>query len=364
MTVEPPAILLMAYGAPRTDDDLAGYLREVMGRTPSDATVQEYRRRYRVIGGSPQMRIAESIRSRLEQRLRGTPGEARVFLATKHWTPRIQEVLPAIVAEGHPHIRAIPLSPFASTWILQPYQAALREGQARSGGQVELRAGWHRMRPLVEHWATSIRTSSAGLDPEHSVAFLTAHSLPERMLRMGDPYPGLVREMAQSVATTGTLPRWEFTYQSAGNTTEPWLGPDITERMTRWKEQGDSQQLVAPIGFLFDHLEVLYDLDIVVRGFAEANGIEYHRVPMPNDDPAVIDALAEVALAPHWPPTPVTTPASRSGPAPRSAGRAAAAPPRGSAHRAASAPRRQRGRGSRPHSQTRRARGEGTSGSG
>jgi ferrochelatase len=304
MEKRPPedgAILLMGYGSPLTAEDLPGYLTDVLGRAPAPETVAEYERRYSLIGGSPQNRVIESLRSKLERRLASDrPSGAKVYLATKHWRPHIADVLPQIADDGFRSVRAIPLSPYASTWILRPYETALARGGDRSQGRVavELRSGWHTNPHLVGYWRNAIRGQLGDGEPCEGCVLLSAHSLPERFRASGDPYPSLVRETADRVARASALPRWEFTYQSAGNTTEPWLGPDITEVMREWKRRGARSQWVASIGFVFDHLETLYDLDVVVRAFAEANGIEYRRVPMPNDADEIVEALRDVAVAP------------------------------------------------------------------
>jgi ferrochelatase len=294
---EGTAILLMGYGSPASPEELPGYLADILHRAPSEATVREYVRRYALIGGSPQARILESLRAKLEARLsRDGPGP-RVYLGNKHWRPNVAEVVPRAVEDGVRRLVAIPLSPYASTWILEPYRTALDAGAAaaRPTPVVEFRPGWHLEPPLVEYWAMAIRREAARIKDAASAVLLSAHSLPTRFRDRGDPYPELLDATARAIAARARLERWSFTYQSAGNTTEPWLGPDITEVMLRWKERGASEQLVASFGFVFDHLEVLYDLDIVVKGFAQEHGVGYHRVPMPNDAPEIVEALALVA---------------------------------------------------------------------
>lgn len=293
------AVLLMGYGSPSGPEDLTGYLSEVLGgRPPSREMVEEYERRYARIGGSPQNRILASLREKLEHRLaaRGTP--TRVYLGTKHWKPNIAQVLPQIAQDGFGRVVAIPLSPFASTWILEPYRAALDSGRAiaRPRPEIDLRPGWHRNRHLIGYWKEAIREALAVRSDPNACVLLSAHSLPQRMRDRGDPYPEILSECAEAIARAASLARWSFTYQSAGNTTEAWLGPDITEQMLRWKDRGAETQVIASFGFIFDHLEVLYDLDVVVRGFAESHGIAYHRVPMPNDADALVEALADVAF--------------------------------------------------------------------
>ncbi len=295
------AVLLMGYGSPSGPADLPEYLTEVMhGRRPSPEVVADFARRYERIGGSPQAKILASLRSKLESRLARERRPLPVYLGTKHWHPNIAEVVPRIRADGHRQVVAVPLSPYASTWIMEPYEAAVKAGTAAAGGEVtvELRAGWHLDPHWIGYWAKAIREAWRRLDDPTAAVHLSVHSLPQRYRDQGDPYPGLVRATADAVAAAAGLDRWSFTYQSPGNTTEPWLGPDITEQIVAWKERGARRQIVASIGFVFDHLEVLYDLDVVVREFAEAAGVEYHRVPMPNDGPEVVEALAACVTRP------------------------------------------------------------------
>jgi ferrochelatase len=263
--------------------------------------VAEYRRRYSLIGGSPQNRILESLRTKLERRLREARPNARVFLGTKHWKPNVATVLPGAVAEGYRRFVAIPLSPYASGWILRPYEGALEQGKKAAGTpvEVELRAGWHLNSHLIQYWARAIQHAVQGIRGQSPVVLLSAHTLPQRLWDRGDPYPDLLGATSRAIVAAGHLERWSFAYQSAGNTTEPWLGPDITEVMTEWKRRGATDQVVASFGFVFDHLEVLYDLDVVVKSFAEQRGIRYHRVPMPNDAHELVEALAEVAGQTH-----------------------------------------------------------------
>ncbi len=302
-------VLLMGYGSPLGPEDLPGYLTDVLGgRPPTKVMVEEYRRRYDLIGWSPQLRILTSLQTKLEERLSRDGERVPVFLGTKHWSPHIADTIPAAAAAGVRHMVAIPLSPYASPWILSPYQRAIEEGRQRAGGRitVDLRAGWHLNPHWVAYWADCLGESLKGL-PLNSIPLLSAHSLPERCRRAGDAYPELLAETTHAIAEAAHLERWDFTYQSAGNATEPWLGPDITEKMMDWSSGGFPEQLVAPIGFVFDHLEVLYDLDVVVREFAIRHGVQYHRVPLPNDHPQMVDALRQVvrqALSPNQPSTP------------------------------------------------------------
>ncbi|HXQ79542.1 MAG TPA: ferrochelatase [Thermoplasmata archaeon] len=298
---ESTAVLLMGYGSPNGAEDLPSYLADVLhGRPPPASMVAEYIRRYERIGGSPQNRILASLRGKLEHRLardgRGPP----VFLGVKHGHPALRDVIPEAARKGFRHLVAVPLSPYASTWISEPYQEGVAEGirAAPSPIDADVRLDWHLDPNWIGYWSDAIRSELlASSDPSGAV-LLSAHSLPQRMRDRGDPYPEILHETSDAIARRARLERWSFTFQSAGNTTEPWLGPDIVDVMLDWRRRGARHQLVASFGFVFDHLEVLYDLDVVVREFAERNGIEYRRVPMPNDAEAVVRALAARVLAP------------------------------------------------------------------
>jgi protoporphyrin/coproporphyrin ferrochelatase len=162
-----------------------------------------------------------------------------------------------------------------------------------------VRPGWHLDAHWIGYWQRTIRAELEKVGDPSAAVLLSAHSLPQRMRDRGDPYPELLRETSEAIARTAGLDRWSFTYQSAGNTTEAWLGPDITTVMTDWRSRGARTQIVASFGFVFDHLEVLYDLDVVVREFAEAHDIVYRRVAMPNDADDVVDALSHRVLSPR-----------------------------------------------------------------
>ena len=297
----PFGALLMGYGSPSGPEDLPGYLAEVLhGRAPSEEMVEEYVRRYERIGGSPQNRILASVREQLERRLSSERPGARVYLGMKHWKPRIPDVVETARRDGIASLRAVPLTPYESIWIMEPYRAGIDEAVRATGGAVavDLRAGWHLDPSWIGYWAREIRAELARADDPNAAVILSAHSLPQRFRDRGDPYPELVRATALAVAAAAGLERWSFTFQSPGNTTEPWLGPDIVDTMEEWRAKGATTQIVASTGFVFDHLETLYDLDVVVREAARERGIRYRRVPQPNDAPEIVEALARRLLGP------------------------------------------------------------------
>ena len=300
---EPTGVLLMGYGSPNGADDLPAYLGDVLhGRSPSPEMVAEYVRRYERIGGSPQNRILASLRAKLEKRLATDRPGTRVFLGVKHGRPALRDVVPEAARAGFRRLVAVPLSPYASTWISEPYRQGVAEGVRASPTpiEVDVRLGWHLDPNWVGYWSRAIRAELTR-EPAVDAVLLSAHSLPARMLARGDPYPELLHASSAAIARAAGLERWSFTVQSAGNTTEEWLGPDITEVMIDWQGRGARHPLIASFGFVFDHLEVLYDLDVVVREFAEQHGLAYRRVPMPNDAEEIVEALAARVAGPPAP---------------------------------------------------------------
>ncbi len=302
---ETTAVLLMGYGSPNGADDLAAYLTDVLhGHRPSAEMVNEYVGRYQRIGGSPQNRTLASVREKLERRVgRDWPG-TRVFLGVKHGHPALRDVIPEAAHAGFQHLVAVPLTPYASLWISEPYQQGVADGIRASSTPitVDVRLDWHLDPNWIAYWSRAIRAELAAHPDPDGAVLLSAHSLPQQMRDRGDPYPEILQDTYSAIAHEARLDRWSFTYQSPGNTTEPWLGPDINDVMVEWRRRGARNQLIASFGFVFDHLETLYDLDVVVREFAEAHGIGYRRVPMPNDAEEVVEALAARILGPGNPP--------------------------------------------------------------
>ncbi len=292
-------VLLLGYGSPAGPADLPGYLAEVIGHPPRPELVEEYRRRYELIGWSPQLRIISSLRVKLAARLAREGRPVPVFLGTKHWAPHAADAIREAADAGVRHLIAIPLSPYASPWILAPYERSIAAGRAKTAHppEVTLRTGWHTNPHWIGYWTEALHRELARL-PAGTVVLLSAHSLPARHRDAGDPYPEIVTETARRIARGAGPPFWDFTYQSPGNTTEPWLTPDINDKMVEWRDRGHPEQLVAPFGFVFEHLEVLYDLDHVVREFAAQQKVGYHRVPMPNDDDRIVEALRDLVYAP------------------------------------------------------------------
>ena len=273
--------MLMAYGSPSRPEDVRPYLEDVRGGRPvSEEAVAELAERYRRIGGrSPLDDVTEAQRAALERAL-GMP----VFVGMKHWRPRISEAVEAALAAGATRIVGLVLAPHYSRLSIGGYRERLEEALA-DRAELVLVESWHDESAFVEALADRVRGSDAWI-------VFTAHSLPERILADGDPYREQLLETARLVAERAGLERWSFAFQSASSTGEPWLGPDVLDELGRLRAEGVSKVLVEPVGFVSDHLEILWDLDVEARERASQLGLEFARTESLNDDPVFVQALA------------------------------------------------------------------------
>jgi len=278
-----PAVVLMAYGSPAEPGDIRPYLEDIRaGRPVSDEAVEELTERYRRIGGrSPLDDVTEAQRAALEREL-GLP----VFVGMKHWQPRIAEAVDRALAGGAETIVGLVLAPHYSRLSIEEYRERL---EAALGDRAELRfiESWHTHEPYLALLADRVRGTDA-----HVV--FTAHSLPERILADGDPYRDQLLETSQLVAERAGLASWSFAFQSASPTGEPWLGPDILDELDELKAKGVERVLACPIGFVSDHLEILWDLDVEARERSAELGLEFDRIRSLNDDPAFVHGLVEL----------------------------------------------------------------------
>jgi protoporphyrin/coproporphyrin ferrochelatase len=273
----------MAYGSPERIDDIRPYLEDIReGRPVSDEAVEELSERYRRIGGrSPLDEITERQAAALEREL-----GLRVYVGMKHWRPRIAEAVNAAISDGSDQLVGVVLAPHYSALSIAGYRERL---ESALDGRAELRfvESWHDHEPFLDVLADRVRGTDA-----HVV--FTAHSLPERILAMGDPYREQLLETSRLVAERAGLKRWSFAFQSASTTGEPWLGPDIVEELGDLHAQGVREVLVAPVGFVSDHLEIFWDIDVEARERAAQLGLELDRIESLNEDPAFVRALADL----------------------------------------------------------------------
>jgi ferrochelatase len=273
----------MAYGSPSRLDDIRPYLEDIReGRPVSDEAVEELTERYRRIGGrSPLDEVTERQRAALESEL-GLP----VHLGMKHWAPRIAEAADRAVESGATRILGLVLAPHYSRLSIAGYRERLEAGLA-GRAELEFVESWHDHEPFLDVLADRVRGADA-----HVV--FTAHSLPERILATSDPYKDELLETSRLVAERAGLDRWTFAFQSASATGEAWLGPDILDHLDDLYLQGVRKVLAAPVGFVSDHLEILWDIDVEAREKAAELGLVLERTESLNDDPAFIEALGSL----------------------------------------------------------------------
>lgn len=294
-------VLLMTYGSPATDlHDIGDYLAAVRGGRPApDELVAEFRRRYELIGGSPLIPITREQAAAVAERLRSDGVDAVATVGMRFSKPSIKAGLRELAELGCERVSAVVMSPQYSELLMAGYRRALDAAVAELGPSapsVHLAPAWYREPGFVEAVAERIREGLARL-PERAPVLLTAHSLPKRVADAEPAYLDQLRETAESVASAAGLPdgRWTFCWQSAGHEPGEWMKPDFTDVLPRLRTDGHDAVLVAPIQFLADHLEILYDIDIGAREQAQDAGMAFARIESLNVSPTFIGALAAVA---------------------------------------------------------------------
>jgi protoporphyrin/coproporphyrin ferrochelatase len=276
------AVVLMAYGSPERLADVPAYYADIRGGRPVapdhlDDLVERYRRLGE--GSSPLNEITEATRAALEREL-GLP----VYTGMKHWTPRIADA--AEQAAGADRVVGLVLAPHYSALSIDGYRGQLERALA---GRAELRfvESWHDDEAFVDVLAEKVRGTNA-----HVV--FTAHSLPARIIEQGDPYRDQLLETSRLVAGRAGIEDWSFSFQSESPTGEPWLGPDLLDHLRDLRARGLLRVLVCPVGFVSDHLEIRWDIDVEAIELARELGLELRRIEMPNDEPAFVAALAGI----------------------------------------------------------------------
>lgn len=295
-------VVVMAYGTPATPADVEGYYTHIRrGRPPEPEQLADLTRRYDAIGGtSPLAERTEAQRAALARVLdERAPGRCEVVLGQKHAPPFIEDAVTALADDGIAHVVGIVLAPHFSAASVGQYQERLSDAATAAAMAVACIDSWHLEPSYLGFLADAVRDGLAALPGRTKVLF-TAHSLPERAL-VDDPYAEQLRSSAAAVAAMTGLDRWagwSLAWQSAGRTPEPWRGPDVLDVIRDLAGTGRADGvLVCPQGFVSDHLEVLYDLDIEARGVAEDLRLRFGRTRVLNEDPAVIAALADRVLA-------------------------------------------------------------------
>jgi len=291
--VAPVGVLLMAYGTPATPEDVEAYYTHVRrGRPPTAEQLADLRRRYDAIGGT------SPLMERTREQAAGVQAELgdgfRVELGMKHAPPFVEDGVSALAAAGVDRIVGLVLAPHYSALSVGEYEARASAAADQAGVAFAMVRSWHLAPGYVDLLAGYVRAEVDRLDTQPTEVVFTAHSLPTRILDMGDPYPDQLAETAAAVAERAGVERWSVGWQSAGRTPEPWIGPDILAVLPALADAGAAGVVVCAAGFVSDHLEVLYDLDIEALAAAEKLGLAFARTPSPNAHPAFCAAVAGV----------------------------------------------------------------------
>ena len=296
----PVGVLVMAYGGPASLEEIPGYLADIrFGRPTPRAVLDEITENYRAIGGaSPLLGATQRQVDALAARL----GDGyRCYLGMRHWSPWIEEVVGEMLDDGVARAVALVLAPHFSAMSVARYQQKVADGLElyRGAMDVEYVQSYHDHPGLVEAFAARVEEGLSRWDDderERVHVVFSAHSLPLRVTTSGDPYDEQCRETARLVAERAGLAdeRWSWSYQSAGRTPEPWAGPDLGEHLEDLAGQGVRDVVSVPVGFVSDHVELLYDVDVRAQGVAKRLGLRLERPPALNDDPRFVEVLAAI----------------------------------------------------------------------
>ncbi len=284
-------VLLTAYGSPSGPDDVERYYTRILGgRKPPSPLLEELMGRYAAIGGvSPleeiTMRQAAGLKRALEAR--GNATEVRVGM--KYSPPFIEDAVASMISDGFSRILVLPLTPFNSSVSADSYLKIARKAASGAGAAVEMPSPWHLNSNFVRCWEEILEESLTGGEK----VIFTAHSIPGKYIEAGEPYREQIAELADCLAGRMGIADSELAFQSAGRTGEGWIGPPLEERLAAIDAGETKNILIAPIGFVSEHLEVLYDVDIEAVRIASGRGISLRRTALPNDREAFISALAD-----------------------------------------------------------------------
>lgn len=301
MANDTTGILLMAYGAASSLDEIEPYLNDIRGGRPVGAElIEQVKERYRLMGGkSPLLEITKLQAAALEKALNRDRPRFKVYIGMRHWHPYIKDTVAAMAADGIRQITALCLTPYYSKMSVGAYYQKLDEAVTATGLIFQIRRieSWNDHPKLIEAIAAKVTQALERFpsDIRKKVPLLfSAHSLPERILAEKDPYPQELNETIELVMKKVGPYAWRFAYQSRGRTQEPWLGPDAAAVIDELHAQGHRHLLMAPIGFISDHMETLYDVDIMYRKQCDAKGMRLERAESLNATPAFIETLADV----------------------------------------------------------------------
>ncbi|WNS80088.1 ferrochelatase [Domibacillus sp. DTU_2020_1001157_1_SI_ALB_TIR_016] len=305
MTKKQMGLLVMAYGTPYKEEDIERYYTHIRhGRKPSEEALEDLRSRYEAIGGiSPLAKITEEQAQKLTDFLNNMQQEIefKLYIGLKHIEPFIEDAVHQMKQDGIEEAVSIVLAPHFSTFSVKSYNERAAEESANiNGPSITSIESWYQEPKFIQYWADQIEATLQTMSEEERknfVLIVSAHSLPEKIIAAGDPYPQQLKETADLIAGAAGVEQYAVGWQSAGNTPEPWIGPDVQDLTRDLYEQNDYKAFMyVPAGFVADHLEVLYDNDYECRVVTDEIGAGYYRPAMPNARPEFIEALGAVVM--------------------------------------------------------------------
>jgi ferrochelatase len=298
----PKAVLMLAYGSPTNIDDMPYYLLDIRGGRPmSQEFIDEFKQRYTLIGGSPLTVLTYGQAHQASQELIRRGLDLPVYLGMRHWSPWIQDAVGQMHLHGVEEAIAIALAPHYSRMSIGKYWEVISKAQEFHHSNIKFTFidSWYRQPKFLAALEANVRAGLEKFDPavrDKVKLVFSAHSLPERLKKMGDPYDDQLQDNARIVANRLGDIDWMFSYQSAAHTGEPWLGPQIEEVVVDLAKEGYKHVLVAPIGFVCDHVEILFDIDIEAKQVAEEHGLQLERIESMNSNPLFIDAVVDAIM--------------------------------------------------------------------
>ncbi|MGG0719190.1 ferrochelatase [Robertmurraya massiliosenegalensis] len=305
MTKKQMGLLVMAYGTPYKEEDIERYYTHIRhGRRPADEMLEDLKGRYEAIGGlSPLAQTTNNQAAALQKHLNEMQDEVefKLYIGLKHIEPFIEDAVKQMHEDGITEALSIVLAPHFSTFSIKSYNGRAKEEAEKLGGlTIKSVESWYEEPKFIQYWVDKVKAtfeSMTEVERSHSALIVSAHSLPEKILQLGDPYPHQLQETADLIAEGAGVKNYYVGWQSAGNTPEPWLGPDVQD-LTRdlYDEHQFKAFVYTPVGFVAEHLEVLYDNDYECKVITEELGVRYYRPEMPNTDPLFIDAMATAVL--------------------------------------------------------------------
>ncbi|ECL7895942.1 TPA: ferrochelatase [Listeria innocua] len=296
-------LLVMAYGTPYKDEDIERYYTDIRhGHKPSEEMIADLRGRYHAIGGlSPLAKITEAQAYGLEKALNDAQDEVefKAYIGLKHIEPFIEDAVAAMHKDGIEEAVSIVLAPHYSSFSVEAYNKRAKDAADKLGGiHIQAINDWYKQPKFIQMWADRINETAKQIPADElidTVLIVSAHSLPEKIKQHNDPYPDQLQETADLIFDKVAVPHYALGWQSEGKTGEPWLGPDVQD-LTRelYGREKYKHFIYTPVGFVAEHLEVLYDNDYECKVVTDEVGAAYHRPPMPNADPEFLEVLRTV----------------------------------------------------------------------